>query len=123
MPGLQLAHHERIAEEIQVPTHGRLRNGHGASQFSAVKDLAMIVGQHGPKAPERLSRDLEAQPRQIALQKLADEIPAPGHTVGVRLRQKRPWKSPTHPQCLAGLKGYLLKPKTIQIVVGYPPCK
>ena len=37
----------------------------------------MVVGDHGPEAPQRFRRDGDAKLRDIALQKTADEFVAP----------------------------------------------
>src|ERR1017187_4439885 len=76
-PRLQLPHHIRSHQGVEVAARGMMRNTEGVAQLRSVPDLPVVMRQHGPEPPQRLRRDVNAEQRQIALQECADKILTP----------------------------------------------
>lgn len=62
-PGLEDAHHERRRKDIEVAANPVIRHADGAGELRRVPDLAVVVSQHGPEAPQGGGGNREAELR------------------------------------------------------------
>jgi hypothetical protein len=65
VPRLELPHHERSRQEIEISPHGLVRQAHRTGQLGRVPRLSLIVRQHGPEAA-RGSRDSKEERAAIS---------------------------------------------------------
>jgi hypothetical protein len=77
VPGLELPHHEKIGQEIEVAANGGFGHPHGASWVGRFPDLTMVVGEHGPESQQRRRRNRDSQLRDVPLQESPDVLLAP----------------------------------------------
>ena len=98
IPRVQGAQHERANKNVEIALHRGRRHVQRTRQVRRIEDLAVIVPEHGPEAPQRVAGEADAQRRHVALEEGRHVGFAPDHAVGVRCRQKRRRKAAPQPQ-------------------------
>ena len=99
-PRGQTPHHQRANQRVQVTPHGRVRHVERAAQIGCVEHLPVIMREHHPEPAQRGWRNLNAERRDVALQKRADVKLAPLRAVRFARREKRQRKSAAQPELL-----------------------
>src|SRR5580658_2849334 len=100
MPGRQSPDKQQVNQKIKITGNGFAIDGQTTRQGSGIQNLSLIVRQHGPESPQRLSRYARAKLRNIALQIGSNKIPSPEQTGVVGFRQKASRKSTPNPERL-----------------------
>ena len=104
----QAAHQHQVAEQIDIPTDGLSADGQGSCQFRLVKQLPLVMGQHGPQAPQCGRRNPRAQHWNIFFQISGDERFSPTETlniIGRHPRQRKPTPNPQGIDAVGALVG------------------
>jgi hypothetical protein len=117
------ADHVSAGEDVQVTARGVFGCTERSGEFRSVPNLPVVVGYHGPEASKGLGWDGDAQLRNVAFEKRANEILAPTPARAMRPGQKGPGESPAVPQPVAFVGSNFLQPKTRQIDETDPSCQ
>src|SRR5690625_1088177 len=81
VPRLQLAHHEDVRKKIEITSCGGLVHPKRTSRLSRVPDLAMIMREHRPEAPQGFGWRTHAPLREVPFEQRLDKRFTPSHTV------------------------------------------
>ena len=98
VPRLNLPHHESPREDVEVSSGSCPRDPQRPGERRCVPNLAVVVGDHRPEAPQSLGGDRDPELGDITFEECANEIVAPLGGEGVVGRQERPRKPPAVPQ-------------------------
>ena len=100
MPGGQTPHQQQVDEQVYVARRGLAVDPQIACQLRQVERLTLMMGEHGPEAPQGLDGDARSELRDVAFEIGQDEVLAPAHARPVAVSEEALGKSATQPQAL-----------------------
>ena len=120
MPWGKLSEDERVRQQIEVAPDAALADPEGAGDLGTVPDLGVVVRHHRPEAAKRLSRNADAELREVALQKRLQERAPPLDALRLTWGQERARESAAEPKAVEGAGADLVKGKAVETVIADP---
>jgi len=88
MPGRQTPNQQRVSSKIKITGDCFAIDGQTARQIGGIRNLNLVVRQHRPESPQRLSRYAGPELPDVALQTGANKIAPPEQADVIRFGQK-----------------------------------
>ena len=117
-PRHQPSHHEGVDHRVEVGVGGRRAHTHRARDLGRVPVVPVMVRHHHPETPHRRRRHADAELRQVALEKRADEGLPPLRRVPFAVREEGARETAAQPEPVDEFRARILHPERRQLVVG-----